>query len=280
MTTSACSIAPSRELFDRLEVAVRDGGQCYGGPCASDGPSVVLVRRGALVLQRDGVEHVADPCTAMLLWAHAPSGSESDPLVISLGPRLAAERFHGLCRLRDVAVPLAPRLQLAVAELTAMLRRRAAPAVVQAALELVDAILDAARACRVEHSAGGLRQPRRLALAAITALHRDLSINRSITELAEELGCSQYHLMHAFRTEIGDTVRAYRMRARLGVALHRLADGHDDLSTLALELGFASHSHFTETFTREIGISPSRLRARLRDRHGAEQASELSKRTL
>ncbi len=232
--------------------------------------SLVLVRRGALALQSEGAEHIADPCTAVLLWESAPPQHGDDHLVIELGPRLAAERLHGLCRQRDVALPLSPRLQLAVAELGATLRcltdqpESPEPVVAQAALEVVDAILDAARSSSGARSGGG--PPRRLALAAILALHRDLSINRSIDELAEELGCSPYHLMHAFRAEIGATVRAYRLRARLGVALHRLVDGHDDLTVLAMELGFSSHSHLTEAFTRELGMSPSRLRARLQER--------------
>jgi AraC-like DNA-binding protein len=249
-----------------LEVSVGEGSSHCCGPGAIATASLVLVRRGALVLQSDGAEQVADPCTGVLLWERAPPAHGDDHLVIELGPRLAAERLHGLCRHRDVALPLSPRLQLAVAELAAALRwqpeqlERSEEVVARAALELVDAILGAARARATTGP------PRRLALAAILALHRDLSINRSIEELAEELGCSPYHLMHAFRAEIGDTVRAYRLRARLGVALHRLVDGHGDLATLAIELGFASHSHLTETFTRELGISPSRLRAQLQER--------------
>jgi AraC-like DNA-binding protein len=264
MTRHARPVARSRDPLEPLEVTVRVGPPRHRRPCVSERTSLVLVRRGALALQSDGVEHVADPCTAVLLWERAPPAHGEDHLVIELGPRLAAERRRGLGRRRDAALPLSPRLQLAVAELAATLRWQPEPVVARAALELVDELLEAARPRgRVPRAAG---QPRRLALAAIMALHRDLSINRSIEELAEELGCSPYHLMHAFRAEIGETMRVYRLRARLGVALHRLADGHDDLTTLAIELGFASHSHFTEAFTRELGLSPSRLRARLQGR--------------
>lgn len=264
MTSPACSVAQSEAPLDRLEVSVREGARRHGRACAGAATSLVLVRRGALALQSGGAEHVADPCTAVLLWERSPLDHGDDHLVIELGPRLAAEHLRGLCRHRDVALRLSPRLQLAVAQLTMTLRWHPEPLVAQTALELVDAILDTARA-----RSGGRRvagQTRRLALAAILALHRDLSVNRSIDELAEELGCSPYHLMHAFRAEIGDTMRAYRLRARLGVALHRLADGHEDLTQLAMELGFASHSHLTEAFTRELGISPSRLRAQLQER--------------
>ena len=263
MTRAAQSVTCSPEPLERWEVSVRQGGGRRGRGSERACSSLVLVRRGALALPSAGGEHVADPCTAVLLWERAPPDCREDGLVIELAPRLAAERLRGLDRPGDVALPLAPPLQLAVAELAATLRGHPEPIAAQAALELVEAILQAARPHRRDGAAGRSRQ---LAQAAILALHRDLSINRSIDELAEELGCSPYHLMHAFRAEIGDTLRGYRLRARLGAALHRLADGRDDLTTLANELGFASHSHLTDTFTRELGIPPSRLRAQLQDR--------------
>jgi AraC-like DNA-binding protein len=46
----------------------------------------------------------------------------------------------------------------------------------------------------------------------------------------------------------------------LRTALERLAKGADDLTVLALELAFSSHSHFTDAFCREVGCTPSRLR--------------------
>lgn len=198
-----------------------------------------------------------------LVWMtrHARSVARSRaPLEhLEVSVREGATRHGWLCA-SETSLVLARRGALAL-QLAAVLRREPEPVATQAALELVHSILDVARARSCEHRVAG--QPRRLAQAALLALHRDLSVNRSISELAEELGCSPYHLMHAFRAELGEPMRAYRQRARLGVALHRLVDGHDDLCTLAIELGFASHSHFTETFTRELGISPSRLRAQL-----------------
>jgi AraC-like DNA-binding protein len=56
------------------------------------------------------------------------------------------------------------------------------------------------------------------------------------------------------------------LRLRLALALERLAGDATDateattLSRLALDLGFASHSHFTFTFRRVLGASPSDFR--------------------
>jgi AraC-like DNA-binding protein len=38
----------------------------------------------------------------------------------------------------------------------------------------------------------------------------------------------------------------------------------DDLTLLALDCGFSSHSHFSAAFSRAFGITPSRLRRQLR----------------
>jgi AraC family transcriptional regulator len=47
---------------------------------------------------------------------------------------------------------------------------------------------------------------------------------------------------------------------RLLLALERLEDGERDLSRLALDLGYSSHSHFTAAFRRSFGTPPSAAR--------------------
>ena len=48
----------------------------------------------------------------------------------------------------------------------------------------------------------------------------------------------------------------YQLRLRLARALDLLAEC-DDLTTLNLELGFSSHSHFSAAFRQMYGQSPS-----------------------
>ena len=50
------------------------------------------------------------------------------------------------------------------------------------------------------------------------------------------------------------------------MAAHRLAAGAPDLTSLALDLGYADHSHFTNAFRQEWGVPPSRFR----EDHAAE----------
>jgi AraC-like DNA-binding protein len=71
---------------------------------------------------------------------------------------------------------------------------------------------------------------------------------------------SPFHLARVFRERAGVPVHRYLTRLRLRAALERLSDGADDLTALALDLGFSSHSHFTDAFRREFGRSPSDVR--------------------
>lgn len=83
-----------------------------------------------------------------------------------------------------------------------------------------------------------------------------------LAELATALGCSPFHLSRTFREVAGLSLRRYVGRLRARAAAERLADGAEDLTALALDLGYADHSHFTNAFRREWGIPPSAFRAR------------------
>lgn len=82
----------------------------------------------------------------------------------------------------------------------------------------------------------------------------------SLRALGRRLHVSEFHLARVFRARTGFTLRGYRNHLRLRLALEQLADADVDLSRLALELGFASHSHFTDSFRAAFGVPPSAVR--------------------
>ena len=82
----------------------------------------------------------------------------------------------------------------------------------------------------------------------------------TLTCIARALGCSVFHLCRSFRRATGLTLHAYRDHVRLRLALERLEDGERDLSRLALDLGYSSHSHFTAAFRRSFRTPPSAAR--------------------
>ena len=84
--------------------------------------------------------------------------------------------------------------------------------------------------------------------------------NLSLSEVAREVESSVFHLARVFKARTGFSLHAYRNQLRLRAALERLAEPGVDLIDIALDLGFSSHSHFTETFRRNFGKTPSAVR--------------------
>jgi AraC family transcriptional regulator len=109
--------------------------------------------------------------------------------------------------------------------------------------------------------------------AAKAYIARHMGERISLDDVACSVHTSPFHLARIFRRHTGLPVHRYLTRLRLRASLERLADGISDLTTLALELGFSSHSHFTDSFRREFGHSPSEVRSGV----GRRKLLELSK---
>lgn len=84
--------------------------------------------------------------------------------------------------------------------------------------------------------------------------------NWSLGELAKRVHSSPFHLARTFRAVAGLPLHRYQLRARMATALREVLDGTRDLTALALDLGFSSHSHFTASFRKTFGAAPSALR--------------------
>ena len=96
-----------------------------------------------------------------------------------------------------------------------------------------------------------------------------------LSSVASAVGVTVPHLCRCFRRRTGRTLSAYRQQLRLRASLERVAAG-DDLSALALDLGFSSHSHFSASFRRVFGVTPSDARGRPRGRL-AELSQEIDR---
>jgi AraC-like DNA-binding protein len=81
-----------------------------------------------------------------------------------------------------------------------------------------------------------------------------------LTALAREVASSPYHLCRAFKVGTGMGLARYRTQLRLRHALERVAEPDADLSRVALDAGFASHSHFSAAFRGAFGEPPSAFR--------------------
>jgi len=71
-----------------------------------------------------------------------------------------------------------------------------------------------------------------------------------------------HHFERIFRAHTGLSVHRYLTELRLRQAAVRLDEGAENLSSLALDLGFSSHSHFTTAFLARFGCPPGVYRSR------------------
>ena len=100
---------------------------------------------------------------------------------------------------------------------------------------------------------------RRLADRVKLLLSSDLSRRWTLAEIGEEIGGSPVYLTQVFKQVEGMPLYRYQLQLRLARALDLLGKV-DDLSTLAAELGFSSHSHFASAFKQAYGKSPAAFR--------------------
>jgi AraC family transcriptional regulator len=92
----------------------------------------------------------------------------------------------------------------------------------------------------------------------------------TLGELAGIAGVSPCYLAHVFNNEVGISVYRYAIRSRLAKALNAVLDSNLDLTSIALDTGFASHSHFTARFRAFFGLTPDALRRSAASREAAE----------
>jgi len=96
-------------------------------------------------------------------------------------------------------------------------------------------------------------------------LQSQLSKRVLLTDVARTVGASPAYLTDLFSRTEGASLHQYLTQLRLARALVELPHT-DDLTTLALDLGFSSHSHFTYAFRRGFGCTPSQFRESTRAR--------------
>jgi AraC family transcriptional regulator len=82
----------------------------------------------------------------------------------------------------------------------------------------------------------------------------------TLDDVATAVFASPFHFARMFQRHTGVSLHRYLMRLRLRAALERIGDARGDLTGVALDLGFSSHSHFTDAFRREFGRAPSEVR--------------------
>lgn len=89
----------------------------------------------------------------------------------------------------------------------------------------------------------------------------NLGMSISIDDIARHAGIAKRNFVDAFRRSVGLTPWAFVLGRRLQQALLRVRETSDEMTIIALELGFSTPSHFSTAFKRRFGVSPSAARS-------------------
>ncbi|HEY6124793.1 MAG TPA: AraC family transcriptional regulator [Steroidobacteraceae bacterium] len=111
---------------------------------------------------------------------------------------------------------------------------------------------------RTARVTGATYARRRLVDRVKVLLAGDLSQRWTLAGIAREIGGSPVYLTQVFQQVEGLPLYRYHLRLRLARALDLIA-GREDLSALAQDLGFSSHSHFSAAFRQAYGRTPSQF---------------------
>ncbi len=84
--------------------------------------------------------------------------------------------------------------------------------------------------------------------------------NISISEIARESGLSHFYLIHSFKKQYGITPYAYHMMMKINKAKTLLKKGND-ITSIAIDLGFSDQSHFHRHFKSIVAATPKQYKA-------------------
>ena len=81
-----------------------------------------------------------------------------------------------------------------------------------------------------------------------------------LDQLAQKAGHSPNHFSKAFKISLGVPPWRYVTERRIHRAKELLLNGSSSITEIAHDLGFSSHSHFTDVFRKATGKPPSHFR--------------------
>ncbi len=129
------------------------------------------------------------------------------------------------------------------------------------------------------------REPRRAATraahaevveAAKAVMSTRLAERITLEELARLLFVSPFELARMFRRRTGSSVHSFLIQLRLRTALDRVFDSAVRLTDVAVDTGFSSPGHFTDSFRRVFGMTPSAARSLAATRSGTRTFLEVA----
>ncbi len=241
------------------------------------GPLIAMARRPVEIEHADEEPIVADATRAILhnhgnVYRRRRLDERGEYTIwIGVGESALASVFHGA--LDDPERPFSThwadvceRAQLACCSLVQAIRRGDVVDPIESEETLVHIVSDILSHRGQER---GVRASRRRSTAMA---HRESAhaMNRfiarhyrepiTLADVARAGYLSAFHGARIYREQTGRTIHQHVRALRLGEAMDRIADRGQTLAEIAVDVGFASHAHFTDSFRKVFGVAPSQVR--------------------
>lgn len=91
-------------------------------------------------------------------------------------------------------------------------------------------------------------------------LHLNIESEISLEKLAEDLNLSASYISSCFKKQMGISIMKYAKKIRIDRAKVLLTTTDISILDLSVSLGFYDQSHFSKTFKKFTGVSPSKYR--------------------
>jgi AraC family transcriptional regulator len=95
---------------------------------------------------------------------------------------------------------------------------------------------------------------------AVEYIQAHLGEDLSLSEIASEVGMSQYYFCRLFKKSTGVSPHQYLIQQRVEKAKHLLKQPERTITSVAIDCGFANQSHFAKCFHQCTGINPKQFR--------------------
>lgn len=262
--------APTFGLAETLDVT---GPRCHrpGRDDYSPCYQVCLPYRGAFVWHVGRDDVLADPNRVVFVTGDEPFRM-SRPVEGGYAELIVTVATEMLCELMGTSIPSLPRApvfrdrsrpaSLPLQRLGATLVHTADAASALGTDERLILFVRAALECPDPRYTAS-PSTRRLVSRAKAYLADHVSGPIQLQQVAHAVGTTPAYLTTLFRQLEGQPLHKYLVQLRLARALVELPHT-TDITTLAADLGFASHSHFSAVFRRAFGCTPSSFRAATR----------------
>lgn len=109
----------------------------------------------------------------------------------------------------------------------------------------------------------GIKKVAQLANTIKNIIHAHYQENLSVQEIAETIFYSSRQANIIFRKETGFTIYDYLVYYRMEIAKKLLKETDMKITAIIREVGYTNNSHFTLTFKRSTGMTPSEYRNKI-----------------